>query len=71
MHQTFIDLFLVLHQYFFIYANIAALIAWFVVCRIALFISPLIAVRIVFHDDCKAEIKQYSNTSHKQRLFVD
>ena len=54
MHQTFIDLFLVLHQYFFIYVNIAAMIAWFVVCRIALFVSLLIAVRIAFHVDCKA-----------------
>lgn len=54
MHQTFIDLFLVLHQHFFIYANIAALIVWFVVCHIALFVSLLIAVRIAFHNDCKA-----------------
>jgi hypothetical protein len=75
MHQTFIDLFLALRQYLFIYANIVALIACIVACRVALFVSSFVSlsvdVRIAYHNDCKAETKQHCNTSHKQCLFVD
>jgi hypothetical protein len=55
MRQTFIDLFLVLHQYFFIYVNIDALIACHVALFVSSFVSLRVAVRFACHNDCKAK----------------